>query len=365
VDFDYVIVGAGLAGATIAERLASQLNKRVLIIEKRNHIGGNVYDYYNEDGILVQKYGPHIFHTSHKEVWDYLSQFTKWNYYIHRVIANVLGIEVYLPINIDTIAKLSGIPAKIEDFRDYLNERRILMQSCANSKDIIVSQVGEELYEIFFHNYTKKQWGLYPDQLAPEVTSRLPVRFNRDSRYFTDQYQGIPKSGYTLMFDKMLSHPNIHLLLQTDYKAILNNFSFDCLIYTGPIDYFFDYVHGVLPYRSVDFVFETLDVEWFQNAAQVNYPNDYDFTRITEFKYMYSQKHHKTTICYEFPNNDGDPYYPIPSKECIEIYQKYYKLSLTLRKTLFIGRLAEYKYINMDEVVYRSLNLFNKMAKGD
>lgn len=358
---DFLIVGAGLAGCTLAEKIATLLKKKVLLVDKRSHIGGNTYDYYDENGILIQKYGPHIFHTNLTEVWDYLGQFTEWNEYVHRVIAKVNGKEVYLPISIATMESLYG---QGFDYKEYFAQHRVKLDSINNSKDVIVSQVGEELYDLFFKNYTKKQWGVYPDELDPQVTNRLTVRLNRDTRYFTDTYQGIPKYGYTRMFERMLDNKMIHPLLNTDYKEIIPSVKFDTLIYTGPIDYYFDYLYGRLPYRSLDFKFETLDVEQYQNAGVVNYPNDHDYTRITEFKHFYFQRHHKTTLCYEFPKDAGDPYYPIPKPECQEIYQRYKKEADKLQSVYFIGRLAQYKYLNMDQVVGEALKLFNSIVKN-
>lgn len=358
---DFLIVGAGFAGATIAERIASQLNKKVLLVEKRNHIGGNTYDFYNEDGILVQQYGPHIFHTNSKEVRDYLSQFTEWNGYVHRVLARVNGKEVYLPINLATMEHLYDRTFTAEELHEHFAQRRLNLDEIRNSRDVVVSQVGEELYELFFKNYSKKQWGVYPEELDPQVTRRLPVRFDRDTRYFTDIYQGIPKYGYTKMFEKMLENENIHILLNTDFKKSTHQVKFDKLIYTGPIDYFFDYMYGKLPYRSLDFKFETLDMEKYQNAAVVNYPNDHDYTRITEFKHFYFQMHPKTTICYEYPKPEGDPYYPIPMPECQEMFLKYKKEADKLKNVYFIGRLAEYRYLNMDQVVDEALKLLERI----
>ncbi len=360
---DFLIVGAGFAGCTVAERIASLLGRKVLLVERRNHIGGNTYDYYNEEGILVQKYGPHIFHTNSKRVWDYLSRFTEWNGYVHRVLAAVRGLEVYLPINLETMERLYDRAFTPEELEEFFEERRLKLDRISNSRDVVVSQVGEELYELFFKNYTKKQWGVYPDELDPQVTRRLPLRFDRDTRYFTDAYQGIPKHGFTRLFERMIDNKNIHLLLNTDYRDIVEDVTFDRLVFTGPIDYFFDYIHGPLPYRSLEFRFETLDMEKFQNAAVVNYPNDHDYTRITEFKHFYLQKHHKTTICYEFPRDEGDPYYPVPRPECREIYRKYRKEAERLKTVHFIGRLAEYRYLNMDQVVDGALKLFEDIKR--
>jgi UDP-galactopyranose mutase len=361
--FSAIIVGAGLAGATLAERIATQLNKRVLLVEQRNHIAGNTYDYYNEEGILVQKYGPHIFHTKSKRVWDYLGAFTEWNDYVHRVLAHVKGKEVSLPINIETVESLYGRPFTPEDFERFLTERRVKLAEIKNSRDVVVSQVGEELYDLFFKNYTKKQWGIYPEELDAQVAGRLPVRMDRDTRYFTDAHQGIPAQGFTRMVEHMLNHQNIHVLLNTDFKEIITSLQYDTLIFTGPIDSFFDFRHGKLPYRSLDFIFETLDFEHFQKVGVVNYPNDHEYTRITEFKHFYFQRHHKTTICYEYPRAEGDPYYPIPKRECQDIYAKYRKDAERLKKVFFVGRLAEYQYLNMDQVVERSLNLFERIQE--
>lgn len=359
---DFLIIGAGFAGCTLAERIASQLDRKVLIVEKRDHIGGNAYDYYNDDGIMIQKYGPHIFHSNLKEVWNYLSRFTEWNGYVHRVLARVKGKEVYLPINLDTMERLYDRKFSPEELQEYFEQKRVRLDQIENSRDVVVSQVGEELYELFFRNYTKKQWGVYPEELDPQVTKRLPVRFDHDTRYFTDKYQGIPKHGFVKMFEKMLEHKNIPpVMLNTDYKEIIDSVSFDKLIYTGPIDYYFDYIHGKLPYRSLDFKLETLEMDKYQNAGVVNFPNDYDYTRITEFKQLYLQKHPKTTICYEYPKSEGEPYYPIPKKEYQEIYQKYKTEADRLKSVFFLGRLAQYRYLNMDQVVDGALNLFNSI----
>jgi UDP-galactopyranose mutase len=350
-----LIVGAGLAGSTLAEQLASRGNRQVCLIDKRDHIGGNTYDTYNTDGILVQKYGPHIFHTQSQRAWDYLNQFTKWNHYTHRVLACVDGKMVYLPVNLETMEKLYERTFSVDEFKEFLGSQKIKLTSIQNSRDVIVSQIGEALYELFFKNYTKKQWGLYPEELDAQVTGRLPVRFNRDTRYFTDLYQGIPESGYTEMFKKMTDHPHVTIILNTDYREIVSRKKYQEIIFTGPIDEYFDYCYGALPYRSLDFKFATLPIEKFQNAAVVNYPNDYNYTRITEFKHFYFQPHSHTTICYEYPQSKGDPYYPIPKFEYQELYLKYKEKGTSLINTYFVGRLAEYRYYNMDQVVLAAL----------
>lgn len=364
--YDFLIVGAGFAGCTLAERLAAELNKKILLVEKRNHIGGNAFDFYNKHGILVHRYGPHIFHTNIKRVWDYLSNFTQWRHYQHKVLACVDGMKVPFPVNLDTINILFGKDISVEELEEFYETARQKagIKEIKNAGDMAVSRIGQELYEKFFKNYTKKQWDLWPEELAPEVTARIPLRLNRDPRYFSDRYQGIPKYGYTRMFERMLNHPNIHLLLNADYKEIVNEVKFNQMIYTGPIDYFFDYIHGRLPYRSLLFKFETFPVERFQETGTVNYPNDYDFTRITEFKHITGQKHPWTTIMYEFPAAEGEPYYPVPKEESRELYSKYEAEAQKLKSVYFAGRLADYRYYNMDAAVDRALTVFEKIAKG-
>ncbi len=359
--YDYIVVGAGFAGCTVAERIANELNKKVLVIDKRAHIGGNCCDYYNDDGILIQPYGPHIFHTRLKHVWDYLNRFTLWNDYTHRVITNVKGKEVFFPINLDTMEKIIGRPFTPQSLKEYFDEKKIEIKEIKNSRDVVVSQVGEEIYQLFVKHYTKKQWGVYPDLLSPQVLKRIPVRFNRDTRYFEDPWQGIPKHGYRKIFQQMTQSSNIHLLLKTDYKSVIDSIEFDKLIYTGPIDYFFDYKYGQLPYRCIRFKFETLDIPKFQAGSVVNYTCDKEYTRITEFKHFYFQEHAKTTICYEFPSNEGDPAYPIPMEANTKLYEKYKADADKLKNTFFVGRLAEYSYLNMDQVVDHGLQLFQKL----
>jgi len=356
--FDFLIVGAGFAGCVVAERIASQLDRKVLIVERRDHIGGNCYDFYNDDGILVHKYGPHYFRTNSKKVFDYLSQFTKWHYYQYKILAFVNGQLLPLPINLDTVNRLYGLNLSSFELEKFFERVRKPVQKIRTSEDVIIAQVGRELYEKFFKNYTRKQWGLDPSELDASVCARIPVRTNRDGRYFNDKYQAMPKRGYTGMFRKMISHPNIHLLLKTDYKEILNLIPFNKMIYTGPIDEFFDYKFGRLPYRSLRLEFETLDQEWYQPVSQVNYPNDYDFTRIVEIKHATGQRHQKTTIVREYPVAEGDPYYPIPKEENRLLYERYRKEADKLKGVYFIGRLAHYKYYNMDEVVALALELF-------
>ena len=361
--FDYLIVGAGLSGGTLAERLA-QSGKKVLLIDKRNHIGGNTYDFYNEVGILVHKYGPHIFHTNSKDVFEYLSNFTKWRHYEHRVLASVDGMLVPVPINQNTINTLYGLQlssAQVDEFFELKAEKK---ERIITSEDVVVNKVGRELYNKFFKGYTKKQWNLDPSELDASVTARIPTRNNCDDRYFTDTFQAIPLFGYTKMFENMLNHPNIKLMLNTDYKEIKDIIPYSKMIYTGPIDYYFDYCYGKLPYRSLDFKFETIDAEKYLPTATINYPNEHAYTRITEFKYLTGQKHSKTSIVYEYPKDNGDPYYPVPQPENAELYRKYQLLASKIKDVYFAGRLATYKYYNMDQVVAQALTLYKKILSS-
>jgi UDP-galactopyranose mutase len=360
--FDYLIVGAGFAGAVIAERLASCNNKKVLVVESRRHIGGNTYDYYNDDGILVHKYGPHIFHTNSREVYDYLSQFTAWRPYEHRVLASVDGMLVPIPINLNTINQLYGMSLSSPEVDCFLASRAEKKDRIVTSEDAVISKVGKELYEKFFKEYTRKQWGLDPSELDASVAARIPTRNNCDNRYFTDKFQSMPLHGYTRLFENMLLHPNIKVMLGTDYKDIERDIPYKKMIYTGPIDYFFDYCYGKLPYRSIDFRFETLEMDRYQPTGTVNYPNEHPYTRVTEFKYLTGQKHPKTTVVFEHPKAEGDPYYPVPRPENAELYKKYHLLANALPNVFFTGRLATYKYYNMDQVIAQSLTLYKKIS---
>ena len=360
--FDYLIVGAGFAGSVLAERLANGSGKSVLICDKRPHIGGNAYDCYNDDGILIHKYGPHIFHTNSADVFDYLSQFTEWREYQHRVLACVDGMLVPIPINLDTINKLYGLnlnSLEVKDFFDRVREKR---EPVLTSEDVVINAVGRELYENFFRGYTRKQWGLDPSELDASVTARVPTRTNRDDRYFTDQFQAMPRHGYTRMFENMLDNPRIKVMLNCDYNEIVNEFDFGEMIYTGPVDAFFDYRYGELPYRSLEFRHETHDVETYQQAPVVNYPQNQAYTRVTEFKYLTGQTHRKTSIVYEFPKAEGDPYYPIPRPENAELYAKYKNLADARDDVHFVGRLATYKYYNMDQIVAQAMTVYGKIA---
>jgi UDP-galactopyranose mutase len=360
--FDYLVIGAGFAGCVLAERLASVLDKKVLIVDRRPHIGGNAYDHHNEAGILVHKYGPHIFHTNSREVFAYLSRFTEWFPYQHRVRACVDGQLVPIPINLDTINTLYGTRFNAFELAEFYKSLAEPRQAIKTSEDVIISQVGRELYEKFFKNYTKKQWGLDPSELDAAVTARVPVRTNRDDRYFTDAYQAMPRYGFTRMFERMLDHRNIKILLNTSYHEIEGSILYDEVICTAPIDEYFDYRFGKLPYRSLEFRFETLDVGQAQPVAVVNYPNDQLYTRVSEFKHFTGQVHPKTTRVYEYPQAEGDPYYPVPCAENQALYTQYQALAAETPGVHFVGRLGTYRYYNMDQVVAQALTLYSKIA---
>lgn len=360
--FDYMIVGAGFAGSVLAERLARGSRKRVLLIDRRPHIGGNAYDHHDDAGILVHKYGPHIFHTNSPEIFEYLSQFTEWRPYEHRVRASVEGRLVPLPINLDTINALYGLSLTALEVEDFFASLAIPVEEVRTSEDVIISRVGRELYEKFFRNYTRKQWGLDPAELDASVTSRVPIRSNRDDRYFNDKFQAMPLRGYTRMFERMLDHPNIKIMLNTDYREIVDFVPYAEMIYTGAIDEFFGCRHGKLPYRSLRFRHETHDRPVFQAAPVINYPNEHAYTRVTEFKYLTGQEHSKTSVVYEFPTAEGDPYYPVPRPENTALYQRYKALAEAESGVHFVGRLATYRYYNMDQVVAQALTLYAKLC---
>ncbi len=363
--YDYLVVGAGFAGAVIAERLAAGMGKRVLVIDKRPHIAGNAYDYYNEQGLLVHLYGPHIFHTQSEKVFDYLSQFTDWRPYEHKVLASVDGKMVPIPINLDTINGLYGLDLDAAGMEKFLAERAEKRDEIRTSEDIVVSKVGRELYEKFFKNYTRKQWGVDPSELDSSVAGRIPVRLDRDDRYFSDTFQAMPLQGYTQMFERMLSHPKITVMLSKDYREIMDSYPNIKTVYTGPIDEFFDYRLGKLPYRSLRFEHETHNQEQYQTVGVVNYPNDHKYTRVTEFKHLTGQVHPQTSIVYEYPQAEGDPYYPIPRPENAKLYELYRELADAKQGVYFCGRLANYKYFNMDQVVAQALHMYRNIAEDE
>jgi UDP-galactopyranose mutase len=358
--FDYLIVGAGFAGCVLAERLARGSNREILLIDRRPHIAGNAYDHYNDAGILVHKYGPHIFHTNSREVFEYLSRFTSWRSYEHRVLTSVDGQLLPMPINLDTINRHYNLNLTSAQMEPYL---AAMAEPCAHartSEDVIVSKIGRDLYNKFFRNYTRKQWGLDPSDLDASVTARIPIRTNTDDRYFTDTYQAMPLCGYTRMFENMIDDHRIKVMLNCDYRDVRRWFPAARIIFTGPVDEFFDYRFGKLPYRSLEFAHETIESERYQPAPVVNYPNEHAYTRITEFKYLTGQSHQKTSIVYEYPRAEGDPYYPIPRPENQELYLQYQALAAKTPNVYFVGRLATYKYYNMDQVAAQALTVYAK-----
>jgi UDP-galactopyranose mutase len=360
--FDYLIVGAGFAGSVLAERLAADAGKRVLIVDRRPHIGGNAFDRHNDDGILVHRYGPHIFHTNAPKVAQYLSRFTRWRPYEHRVRASVDGRLVPIPINLTTINSLYGLNLDSSGVEAFFAGRAEPVENIRTSEDVVISRIGRDLYEMFFRPYTRKQWGIDPSELDKAVTGRVPTRTNADDRYFTDEFQNMPLHGFTRMFENMLDHAGIKILLNTDHREIAREVQYDTLIYTGPIDEFFDFRFGKLPYRSLQFRHETIDQEWFQPVAVVNYPSEgIPHTRITEYKHLTGQRHSKTSISYEYPCGEGDPYYPVPQAENALLYKRYQALADQTPGVEFAGRLGTYRYYNMDQVVAQALALYERI----
>jgi UDP-galactopyranose mutase len=363
--FDYLVVGAGFSGAVVAERMARRFGKKVLIVDKRPHVGGNAYDEPDQNGILVHRYGPHIFHTNSAEVVTYLSMFTEWRPYEHRVLASVDGKLVPIPINLDTVNKLYGLDLNSDELEAFFAARAEARPAIRTSEDVVVSRVGRDLYEKMFRGYTRKQWGLDPSELDSSVIARIPVRTNRDDRYFTDTYQAMPRDGYTRMFERMLDHPNIRIELGQDFREVERRVSYRELVYSGPVDAFFGYRYGKLPYRSLEFRHERHSISRFQQAPVINYPNEHPYTRITEFKYLTGQVAPTTSVVFEYPRAEGDPYYPVPRAENQELYGRYKALAETSRGVHFVGRLATYKYYNMDQVTAQALTLCARMQGVD
>jgi UDP-galactopyranose mutase len=362
--YDWLIVGAGFAGSVLAERLARERDEHVLVIDRRDHVGGNAFDVLNEDGLLIHRYGPHIFHTNAKSVFDHLSRFTEWRSYEHRVLAEVDGQRVPIPINLDTVNQLYGLDLTPDSLKEWLAARAEPVAEIRTSEDVVVSTVGRELYEKFFRGYTRKQWGLDPSELDKSVTARVPTRFDRDDRYFTDAYQAMPKHGYTAMFEAMLDHPNITVSVSTDHATIGGARTARRTIFTGPVDAYFDYRHGPLPYRSLRFEHVTREVEWHQSVGVVNYPQTEEFTRVTEYKHITGQIHPRTALTYEYPEAEGDPYYPIPNPENQALFRRYERLALDERDVWFVGRLATYRYYNMDQIVGQALATFRRIEES-
>ncbi|CAM3551974.1 UDP-galactopyranose mutase [Flavobacterium chungbukense] len=367
---DILIIGAGISGSVLAERYAS-IGKKVLIIEKRNHIAGNCYDYVDGNNILVSKYGAHLFHTNEESVWKYVNQFSNWYPWEHKVIARVDEKTVPIPVNITTVNRLFGTDINSEQqMISWLEENRTPIEKPSNGEEAVLNRVGSVLYEKMFKHYTKKQWDKYPAELDASVLDRIPVRYNYDDRYFSDTYQALPHGGYTQLFENIIKHPNIEILLDTDYFDVKEQYTgYEKLFYTGPVDRFFDFKHSLtekLEYRSINFVSETIDAEFFQENSVVNYPGtDVDFTRIIEYKHFGSQKSEKTTVVREFTVDEGEPYYPVPNPRNAEIYKKYKDEAEKLFDVHFVGRLANYKYFNMDQAFKNALDLFDSLEKKE
>ncbi len=368
---DWLIVGAGFTGLVLAERIASQLGKKVLVVERRDHIGGNAYDHYDGNGILVHRYGPHLFHTNSEKVWRYLSQFTEWHPYYHRVLALVDGKKVPVPFNLNSLHAVfpPGYASKLEDLllKHYGFGSKVPILKLRREASGELHSLAEFVYEKVFYGYNLKQWDLTPEELSPSVSGRVPISMSRDDRYFQDRYQAIPKHGYTQMLQRMANHPNIMVLLNADYREIQDEVKCDGMVYTGLIDEFFDYMHGELPYRSLRFEFDYHLVDAYQEVAQVNYPNDQPYTRISEYKHITGQRAYGTSVSIEYPmpyrRDQNLPYYPVPREENRKRYNLYLSEAENLdNRVLFAGRLADYKYYNMDQAVARALGVFEKLV---
>ncbi|HEX8123157.1 MAG TPA: UDP-galactopyranose mutase [Solirubrobacteraceae bacterium] len=367
-DFNTLVVGAGYAGSIMAERLATELDQRVLVIDRRDHVAGNAYDYRDEHGILVHKYGPHIFHTNHMPVVDYLSRFTEWRPYEHRVLARAReDLLVPMPINRTTINALYGLDLQTdEEVEAFYAERREPVELMKTSEDAVVAKVGRELYELFFRGYTRKQWQRDPSELHASVCARIPIRTNTDDRYFTDSFQQMPAEGYTRMFERMLDHPNIEVRTSTEFDDVRDEIAYDHLVYTGPVDAFFDHRFGKLPYRSLEFELRnepTPGGGLLQPTASINEPSvDVPYTRTTEYRHMTGQVAESSSYHVEYPRAEGDPYYPIPNDETRALYKRYEQLAEAQPDVTFVGRLARYQYLDMHQVVAQALTTFDKLA---
>lgn len=362
--WDYLIVGAGFAGAVLAERLASQCGATCLVIDRRDHLAGNAYDSTDRAGVLLHRYGPHYFRTNSQRIVDYLSQFTTWRAVEYKILSWTHGRYWQFPINLNTFEQLLGRPSTSEEMQATLAEWRVPIAEPRNSEEMILSQVGERLYEMFFRGYTRKQWQREPRELDASVCGRIPIRTNRDDRFLSEKFQALPTPSYTAMFEKMLAHPKIEVRLRCDFRAARQQVKYRHLVYTGPIDEYFDHCFGALPYRSVRFEPETIEREFFQPAMQVNYPNDHDFTRIVEIKHATGQVLPVTTIVREYPlasSPEAEPFYPIPAPDARALYQRYAERAAVEPGVSFVGRLATYRYYNMDQVVASALTEFERL----
>ncbi len=379
-EYDYLIVGAGFAGVVLAERLASQSGKSCLIVDRRDHIAGNAYDRYDDAGVLIHQYGPHYFRTNSDRIVDYLSQFTEWHQVQYQILSYVDGQFWPFPINLNTFEKLLGRSSSTEEMQATLNQWKVPIENPANSEEVIISQVGVKLYEMFFKHYTRKQWQRDPLELDASVCGRIPIRTNRNNNYLQESFQALPLEGYTAMFRKMIDHPLIELQLNTEYREVQHKVKYGHLIFTGPIDEYFDYAEGRLPYRSLRFEaesFNPLQLQlresisgksgYWQPAMQVNYPNEEKFTRIVEIKHATGQQCDHSTIVREYPEDyrpGGEPYYPIPAPDSQIIYKKYQQRAAREKNTSFIGRLATYRYYNMDQVAGMALAEYDRLTRS-
>jgi UDP-galactopyranose mutase len=366
--YDFLIVGAGISGAVIAERFASQCNKKVLIIDKREHIGGNCYDFVDENGILINRYGAHLFHTNYEDVWEYIQQFSKWQRWDHRVLGSIEGKMVNIPVNINTVNALCGTNIKNEvEMNQWLETVQIKYNKISNSEEVAKSRVGEVLYRKIFRDYTYKQWNKYPEELDSSVLARIPIRNNFDDRYFDDQYQALPVKGYTQFIESILTHPNITILTNTDYFNFRNKADYATLIFTGPIDRYFEN-SGLekLEYRSIEFIEERYQfMNFYQINSVVNYPElIVPYTRIVEYKHFLNQQSAHTTIVKEITRDSGEPFYPVPNEKNLSLYKKYNELAVLEKNVHFIGRLASYKYFNMDQAIKNSLEFYNNYCNS-
>ncbi len=352
---DVLVAGIGFAGATAARALADA-GLRVHLLDRRHHIGGNAYDTVDANGVIVHPYGPHIFHTNSARVLAFLSRFTEWRSYEHRVLASVGGQLLPIPINRTTINRLYGLDLDERGVAEYLASVREPRPLIRTSEDALLASVGRDLCDRFFRGYTRKHWGLDLSELSAQVAARVPARASDDDRYFLDTYQCMPAQGYTALFRRMLDHPLISFATNVAFESVRDAMPHRHLIYTGPIDTYFGHCHGRLPYRSIEFRHEHLpDVPFFQSVATVNYPNDGEFTRITEFKHITGQTHRGTSLLREYPRADGEPYYPIPREENEALLRRYKARAAACSGVTFVGRLAQYRYYNMDQVVGAAL----------
>jgi len=367
--FDTLVVGAGYAGSILAERLASQCGQRVLVVDRRDHVAGNAYDYPDEHGVLCHRYGPHIFHTQSEKVVEYLSRFTEWRPYEHRVLADVRGQLLPMPINRDTVNRLYGLALSTEaDMEAFFAERAEPRDRVETSEDSCVVRFGRDLYETFFRGYTRKQWELDPSELHASVCARIPIRFDTDDRYFNDAFQKMPAEGYTPMFERILDHPSIEVRTSTEFADVRDEVAYDHLVWTGPIDEYYGHRFGKLPYRSLEFELRnepTPDGGLLQAVATYNYPSgDVPYTRITEYRHLTGQRHDSSTVAVEYPRSEGDPYYPIPQAANRELYKRYERLAAEDPGVTFVGRLARYQYLNMDQVTGQALATFERLVES-